>query len=231
MAFAVATGRSLARVREVLREPAVPAPDIVIASVGTEIFYGLDGLLDRKWTAHIDVGWQRQKLLDLTETIPGLRLQEDDKQGTFKISYYVDLKEFQPSALETALSAAGAAVTVVRSRGAADYLDLLPKRASKGLALRYVSAILGVRLDAALVCGDSGNDRDMLVATGMAATVANHAPELESLRGTAGVFFSRYPGAAGIVDEMRHHRFYIGTNGASRMTLAPDRSSRRHDLA
>jgi phosphoserine phosphatase len=64
----------------------------------------------------------------------------------------------------------------------------------KGLALRHVCVILGVRLDATLVCGDPGNDRDMLVATGMAAIVANHAPELESLRGNTGVFFSRYPG-------------------------------------
>ena len=41
-AFAVASGRSLEKIRDILERHEIPVPDVVISSVGTSIHYGFD---------------------------------------------------------------------------------------------------------------------------------------------------------------------------------------------
>ncbi|MDZ7623466.1 MAG: glycosyltransferase [Ignavibacteriaceae bacterium] len=61
--FAVATGRTVDSAFSVLKENHVPFPDIIISSVGGEIYYNYQGKLINStgWDAHIKHQWNRKK--------------------------------------------------------------------------------------------------------------------------------------------------------------------------
>lgn len=202
--FAVATGRTRQLTLDVFETHRLPAPDVMIASVGTEIFYKGDFLQPAPdWSARINRGWEPGTLARLHENAPGLCPQEPEKQGPFKVSFYIDPDDYEEELVFAALRRMNVRAKVVQSYGR--FLDLLPERASKGAAVRFLCEKAAVPLDRAIVCGDSGNDRDMLLCGARGVVVGNHAPELDALRNTAQIFFSERFGAAGVLDGLRHH--------------------------
>lgn len=93
------------------------------------------------------------------------------------------------------------------------YLDILPYRASKGKAVRYLSYKWDIPLKNFLVCGDSGNDEEMLRGEPMAAVMGNFSPEVAHLKGQRKVFFAKSPCAGGILEAVRHYRFVEKARG------------------
>lgn len=203
VAFCVATGRHLDSAREVLKEFSIPAPDIWITSVGSEIHYGTDATPDRGWTQHISHRWNPEHLRALLARRPGLEPQPDANQRRHKLSYFVDPTRFTGSAeVEKWLYQADAHARVIYSHQR--YLDLLPNRASKGLAIRYVADKWGIPIERVLVAGDSGNDEDMLRGRTLGVIVGNHQPELQHLRGFQRIYFARAHYASAIVEGIEH---------------------------
>ena len=98
------------------------------------------------------------------------------------------------------------------------FLDVLPARASKGRAIRYLSYKWDIPLDHFLVAGDSGNDECMLRGDTLGVVVGNYSPELESLRGRANVHFAQGRFAAGIL------------KGVAAYDFAPARPPGGHDV-
>jgi sucrose-phosphate synthase len=141
-----------------------------------------------------------------------LELQEPEKQKPFKVSYYLeDAPELLARVHET-LQIKKIRYHLVYSHG--QFLDILPYRASKGKAIRYLSYKWNIPLADIMVCGDSGNDASMLRGDTNGLVVANYSKELEGLRGMRRIFFSRKEYAAGIIDGMRHYDFIGGqSNG------------------
>lgn len=89
------------------------------------------------------------------------------------------------------------------------YLDILPLRASKGLALRYVVDQMNIALPSVFVAGGSGADEDMMRGNTLAAVVANrHHEELSSLLDVERVYFSSQPNAAGILEALEFYDFF-----------------------
>jgi sucrose-phosphate synthase len=64
-----------------------------------------------------------------------------------------------------------------------------------------------------LVCGDSGNDEEMLRGEPLAVVVANFSHELKDLKGSRNVYFAKRACAGGIIEGLRHYRFIDETNG------------------
>ncbi len=91
------------------------------------------------------------------------------------------------------------------TRGA--YLDILPRRGSKGRAVRYISQKWAIPLSQTLVCGDSGNDLDMIANTSKAIVVGNHSKELEHLRENRKVYFAAKESSAGMLEGLNHYGF------------------------
>ena len=58
-----------------------------------------------------------------------------------------------------------------------------------------------------LVCGDSGNDEEMLRGEPKAVVVGNYSTELESLKGLRNIYFSRQKCAGGVLDGIDHYKF------------------------
>ena len=87
------------------------------------------------------------------------------------------------------------------------YLDILPKRASKGRAVRYIGNKWSIPINQAVACGDAGNDIDMFTGASRGIVVGNHAPEMEQLRGLKRVYFAQGHSSVGILEGLRHFKF------------------------
>lgn len=214
MIFAVATGRVLESTIKVLRRWKVPTPDVLITAVGSEIHYGGRRLVeDVGWRRHIAHHWERERLQELLREVPGLRLQPERDQRPFKLSYFVD-REDAPIVkhVRRLLKQNNLSAQVIYSHDA--YLDLLPHRASKGAAVRYLAMRWGLTLDRVLAAGDSGNDAEMLRTGANGVVVGNHARELEALRTMPNIYFTQASHGKGILEGMEHFGFLDGAAGA-----------------
>jgi sucrose-phosphate synthase len=202
----IATGRRLESVLKALKKCHVPAPDVYITSVGTEIHYAGRLVEDMGWRRHTEYHWQPDALHKAMNDFPGLRLQPPEEQRAHKISYFVDARQ-TPSVREITrhLRRLNLQARVVYSHEA--YLDLIPVRASQGLALRFLSHKWGLPLQRFLVAGDSGNDEDMLTGNTLGVVVANYSPELAHLRGAPRIYFAERAYAGGIIEGIEHYDF------------------------
>ena len=206
MGFAVATGRSLESSLKILRQWKVRRPDILVSSVGSEIHYGRTLKQDIGWASHIRYRWRRADVQQLLDRMPGLRLQPDENQREFKLSYYLD-RDRAPDLREirAELSRHRLYARLIHSHRI--FLDVLPVRASKGQAIRYLAYRWGLPLERILVAGDSGNDREMLVGDTLAVVVGNHSEEIADLAGHERIYMARAHHAAGILEGVSHYGF------------------------
>jgi sucrose-phosphate synthase len=181
-------------------------PDVLITSVGSEINYGASLNADTGWCNHIKHQWRRDDLLKAMQDIPGIRLQTPENQREFKISYLVNTTAM-PSVEEINqhLQKLQLHAQVIYSHH--EFLDLLPIRASKGHAIRYLAYKWDLPLRKFLTSGDSGNDSEMLVGDTLGVVVGNHSEELESLRGLEQIYFAESHYAAGILEGIHHYQF------------------------
>lgn len=202
----VVTGRGLEQAVAVLEKWDVPTPDLLITAVGSEIHYGHDMVKDLGWQKHIDYRWKPAELRQALAEIPGLRLQPKREQRRFKISYYVDPdKSPGPRAIRAHLRHLDLHAKLIYSHQA--YLDVLPVRASKGLALRYLAFKWGLAPEDLLVAGGSGSDEELLSGNTLGVVVGNYSPELERLRGRSRVFFAEGRHGWGVLEGLAYYDF------------------------
>lgn len=205
ISWGVATGRCLSKVLKVLDEYEVPRPDIIISSVGTEIYYGSELLSDKGWSQHLNYKWKPALVRAALQSLDFLYEQEEGDQQDLKISY---LMEDDPELLARVHEVLhGQELSYNLEFSNSQFLDILPCRASKGKAVRYLSYKWEFPLKAIMVCGDSGNDEEMLRGVTCGVIVGNYSKELEHLRGLRRMYFSPEEYAAGIIDGIRHYRF------------------------
>ena len=203
--FGIATGHSLDSALWLLRKARVAPPDLLITSVGTAIQYGPDWRPDLGWESHIGKGWRREELARVLKPLPGLRPQAHRMQGLWKLSYHVNPRKLpELSEIYALLHQRGLRAKLIYSRSS--LLDVLPQRASKGQAVRYLAIKWGLPLDHFLVAGASGNDYDMLTGDTRGIVVANHSSELGRLRGRERIHFAAQPSAAGVLEGLEHYR-------------------------
>jgi sucrose-phosphate synthase len=209
--FGIASGRSLELAAGVLERNGIDEIDVIIAAVGSEIYYGKEHAPDKGWASHLRLKWRPDRVREALGKLPFLHLQEEPQaQREFKISYDLDEKASAEEALariHDALARARAAYKLVFSHGT--FIDILPHRASKGKAVRYLSGKWNIPLEKIATAGDSGNDRDMLVGQTAGIVVANHTDELESLRKskTHRIYFAEGACARGILEGLQHFGF------------------------
>lgn len=206
--FGIATGRRLDSALQMMKKFRIPEPDVLITSGGTEIYYAPKLNQDEAWARHIEKQWSRKSIARVLESLPGLRLQPRSEQSRFKLSFFIDpalaptVEDINQLLHQEELSA-----NVVLSFG--QYLDVLPIRASKGLALRYLANRWDLPLEHILVAGGSGADEDMMRGNTLAVVVGNrHHEELSQLADSERIYFAEREGAAGILEAIEHYDFF-----------------------
>jgi sucrose-phosphate synthase len=216
--FGIATGRRLDSALAIMRRYGIPRPDVLITGLGTEIHYAPQLTQDDAWSRYIDYLWYPRRVRDALADLPGIERQPRAEQSRFKVSFYIDPNR-APGLDEIGSLLHQADLHVNLNLSFGQFLDVLPARASKGLALRYVADQWGIPLEHCLAAGGSGADEDMMRGNTLAVVVANrHHEELSQLTDTQGIYFAEAPYAAGILEAIEHYRFF----DACQVPRAPD---------
>jgi hypothetical protein len=127
---------------------------------------------------------------DALADLPGIKRQPRSEQSRFKVSFYID-PDNAPCLEEIGSLLHQADLNVHLNLSFGQFLDVVPARASKGLALRYVADQWGIPLEHCLAAGGSGADEDMMRGNTLAVVVANrHNEELSQLTDTESIYFA-----------------------------------------
>jgi sucrose-phosphate synthase len=203
--FGIASGRNKEITQEAFAKHDLPDPDILICSAGSEIYYTEKYVPDKGWESHINYQWKREELQRELSMFPGIRMQESAAQWPFKLSYYVNdsFDEDDMANLHKFLDDRKLRAKILLTEN--KFLDILPFRASKGHAVRYLSYKWKIALENFITAGNSGNDKDMLVGKTKAIVVANYSPELEELRDNKLIYFAENALSKGVLEGIAHY--------------------------
>lgn len=218
LAFGVATGRSFHSAMAVLEQQDVPRPEVMITSVGSEIYTlsenGVSYEQDEGWLKAIAANWQRSAVERVLRGVSGLTPQAPLEQRDFKLSYFSDGAHATVERVRTALQEAGVLASVIHSHRR--YLDILPIKASKGTAVDHVRRRYGLPESSVFVAGDSGNDIEMLQAIPQSIIVANYSDNLGKLPALKHSYIASSTHAAGIIEGVLHFRNKAKAAGLAR---------------
>jgi hydroxymethylpyrimidine pyrophosphatase-like HAD family hydrolase len=135
--------------------------------------------IDRDWA-----GRDHAALSALFADLPYLRPQEDEKQNTHKLSYYLPLDSDRASldaTMRERLAGEGVRASLVWSDdepAGVGLLDVLPERATKVHAVEFLRERLA--LARVLFAGDSGNDLAVMASAVPSVLVANAVPDVRA---------------------------------------------------
>lgn len=203
----IVTGRRLDSALAIMKKNDIPVPDVLITSLGTQIHYGRQLITDDFWADHINYLWQPNSVKKALQALPGLVPQQNLEQSRYKIAYHYDPTVAPPvEEIIALLRTKELTANVIHAFG--QYLDILPARASKGQALRYVSQRWDIALEHILVAGGSGADEDMMRGNTLAVVVGNrHYEELSQLEDLENIYFASQDHALGILEAIDHYDF------------------------
>jgi len=206
--FGIATKHRLDSALTKLRHHGIPRPDVLITSLGTEIHYAPQLDRDEYWNEHVDYLWRPNAVRHALSDLPGLVPRPKSEQTRFKVSYQYDPKH-APCLEDIASLLRSQDLTANAIHSSGQFLDIIPSRASKGQALRYVAQRWSVPLERILVAGGSGADEDMMRGNTLAVVVANrHDEELSQLEDVERIYFAGQPHALGILEAIDHYNFF-----------------------
>ncbi|MEM9135904.1 MAG: HAD-IIB family hydrolase [Cyanobacteria bacterium P01_F01_bin.42] len=178
------TGRHFESVSIAIDELELPLPDWIICDVGTSIFKHTDSrefaLVNafQQHLAQIIAALPIHTLRERLERVEGLRPQEENKQGLFKLSFYADSARLKSlvEQVQAELRDVDAPYSVINSVDPFNgdgLIDLVPADVSKAYALKWWSEYTRLNADGIVFSGDSGNDLAALTAGYRAVVVAN----------------------------------------------------------
>ena len=199
-AFVVATGRRPADVVRRMAEIGVPRPDFVIGDVGVAMHEGGSEVPLADWN---DTFREHRRDDIRRALVARFALQEPWDEAPHKLSYECTDPAVAEGVVQF-LEEEGLPAQVVYSHER--FLDVLPVRGTKGDAVRFLCARLGIDMKDCVAVGDSGNDRSMLEAAGQPVLVANHYAEVNDLAARPGVYVTRQPHGLGVVEGVLHYR-------------------------
>ena len=189
--LAYVTGRHRALIEQAIADFDLPQPDFAIADVGTTT-YQIDSSGWRQWgewDAQIAPDWRgltHDEIYHLLGVFPVLRLQEKEKQGRHKLSFYVPPETDAQSLIaeiNSRLRGDGIKANLIWSIDKAartGLLDVLPPSANKLHAIHFLMQQKGFNQGNTVFAGDSGNDLDVLMSDIPAVLVANADADVKS---------------------------------------------------
>lgn len=213
------TGRHHESVMSVMDAVGLPSPRWIICDVGTTLLYRADHqpyLPLQSYVNHLDaiVGrFDTGQLAQALAGIDGLVLQEAEKQGRHKLSFYCDPNRIdtQIARIESKLVEIVAPYRIVSSVDPFNgdgLIDLLPLGTDKSSALTWWAEHSGYEMSRIVFAGDSGNDYAALTAGFRAILVGNadrnlarRVVEHHRQCGTEDrVYLARSPATAGVLE-------------------------------
>lgn len=183
------TGRNVKLIKEAIQEYDLPTPDYAIGDVGTTIYRTGSGQWQawEPWIDEIRPDWKgmaHDNLAALLADIDALDLQESEKQNRFKLSYYAPTetdRDLLLAKVRRRLEPTGVKASLIWSIDEIAHvglLDILPQRATKIHAIRFLMQEQGAEESQSVFAGDSGNDLPALTSGLPAVLVKNARAEV-----------------------------------------------------
>lgn len=206
--FAVATGRQLHDALECLRVNSLPRPEIVVASVGAEIYwFDSDRLTfqsDYLWAERLTQSWDKERIRKKLANVRQLIQQPESEQRPNKLGYLTESLQTVNQARDV-LEEIGHELVWSHGR----YVDILPPMVSKASAVKQVCMRLGLTDSDVIVAGDSGNDLELLAAYSHSILVANWTDNLANNQKIAHAYVSSESFAGGVIEGLD---YFLGRN-------------------
>jgi hypothetical protein len=201
-----ATGRSYKSYLDLKKEQSLIAPDALVCSVGTEIYYN-DNLYDKDWVStYKRPDWDKDLIIKLCTSL-GLTFQEPQAQSEYKISFYGN-KTSQSilTELNKQLQFKVPTADILTSH-AGQYIDITPKNSDKGTAIKYLAKKLNINDSSIIVAGDSLNDVSMFKIA-KSIIVGNAYKEVNdwfAKNDNLDVYFAKKYHAGGMLEGLEHY--------------------------
>ncbi|MGD8343935.1 MAG: HAD-IIB family hydrolase [Desulfobacterales bacterium] len=187
--LAYVSGRDKKLILDAIEEFYLPVPDYAIGDVGTTLYCVSNGnwqLVD-SWSDEIGKDWKGlgwDALAEFFEEIDDIRLQEPEKQNHHKLSFYTDQTAEHQRLIDRihgVLVQKGIGANIIWSVdeiSANGLLDVIPARANKLHAIRFLIQQEKFPESRTVFAGDSGNDLDVLTSGLRAILVKNATDEI-----------------------------------------------------
>jgi mannosylfructose-6-phosphate phosphatase len=175
------SGRLIEDILAFTAEEGLPKADFIIGGVGTMLHSDTWPHLGEAYRATLDRGFDVARVEALLGSMERVVRQPDRYQHRLKSSWYLhDADPEELRTIEEYLLDAGQEARVIYS--SQRDLDIIPKAADKGQALRWLCTELGIGLSFVVVAGDTDNDRAMFELEEVAGILPENAlAELSSL--------------------------------------------------
>lgn len=193
------TGRHLESIQSLYSLPAFTQPDYIIGDVGTTILNAktLEPVSPvQDWVAS---AWKDSShyVRAMLANEPAITPQPIEPQ--YRVSYYYEPDHLQADTLKKITDAGFDYIL-----SADKYLDVMPKGVSKGPTLLKLISHLNLNADSVIAAGDTFNDFSLFKTGLKSIAVGNSEPKLaEAIKTMDNVYYSSYPGAAGIWDGLK----------------------------
>jgi len=211
--FGIATGMSYQQTQAVILKYNLPQPSFVVSRLGARIDYYRaeqgQGVCDEGWQHQISVNWKPQDVIKALEDVPGVELQPADNQDPLKVSFYRDpAKGPKRRDVQQRLREKGIAAKVLISANV--YLDILPIRSGKDVALRYLMHRWGIDPSSIFYFATQGNDAAVMRGKTLAVVAGGSDPQLKNLSERIRLRHSEHSGLAGMFEGLEAYGFLEG---------------------
>lgn len=178
------TGRHFELVADAMEAHGLPLPGWIICDVGTTLLHWSEEEEFRRVDEYraelssIVEPFPLEQMRDSLQDFPELRLQEPEKQGEFKLSYYCDASDLKQTTaqIRDRIRQNDAPYSLISSTDPFEnvgLLDLLPEQVSKAYALDWWVTFTNHDREQVIFAGDSGNDTAALTSGYRAIVVGN----------------------------------------------------------
>ncbi|MDA8193815.1 MAG: HAD hydrolase family protein [Thermaerobacter sp.] len=192
------TGRTRHNAEGLIHRHNLPGPVALVTDTGAEVYWGRELRADDRWAFQQRKDWSPRRVQDALTSVPGVSYA--GRSSHWRLAYRVESEDGLSSA-RTHLIRAGVPARTLWDP-ADGRLDVIPRGALKGRALRYVLQNLRITAHHCFVAGDAENDSDMLQGRYQGVLVANGSAEL-TLHLSDRIYRANYPGAQGVLEGLR----------------------------
>jgi sucrose-phosphate synthase len=205
----IATGLSYDSAREVINRLNMPKPAFIISGLGAGIRYGKTGVRDEVWNKQVRFKWSRDDVVANLAKVEGLEMQPEQSQHPLKVSYFWK-GNGKPSAKDLLghLRENGVAAKVLVTADC--FVDVVPVRSGKDVALRYLEHKWGIDPARIYCYGTYGNDISVIRGRNLGAIARDADAPLRTLRARPRLYKCKQPSLAGFFEGIEHYQLLTG---------------------
>lgn len=190
--LAYVSGRGKDLLEDAVKRFELPRPAYAVGDVGTSMFRNDEGefIPIPSWHEEISHDWPnepRETFAPIISHLPQLEPQPKENQSPFKLSYYapidIDQIELIPK-ISDFIERSGYRAELIWSvdeLNSIGLLDIIPRKAGKYHAVKFLMRMLGFDRESTLFAGDSGNDLPVITSELNSVLVRNARSDVRRL--------------------------------------------------